>query len=546
MLEGLFTQLKSSYKPSPDQQDFRSLFLAEQEKINALSDRRGRKWHPLVIRWCFQLYSTSPKAYQHLKDSGILTLPDSRTLRDYSNCYKSGVGFDPSFLDLFKKDFLERSDPKEYDSWLGLIHDEVSIRKDLVFDDTGKLIGFVDLGTTQNKIDEVEGSLSSEGSSNIPEEATHMFVFMAVSLFSNWKLPVAFFPTTTIKSYALFNIFWKCIEELEQRDFKVLTTTCDGASPHRKFYRFHCPPGAPKGTVIFKTENVYAREKRPIYFICDPVHLLKTTRNNWENSFWRNKTRKLRNNNMWITWLQLIDAFENDINESNASGLRLLHKLTADHLFLNPYLRMRVYLAAQVFSNRVANAITLQGKGGTEETAKFVRNMNEFFDCLNANRVFTQFEFKSVYRSPLDRRLVWLEGEFLKYFQDWKNWAMNQTDVPLQERKQYFISDQTWEGLQICVKSFVEVVRFSLSILGVDYVVATKINQDPLEKFFGKLRQKRGAYGTFTCNEFSQSYASAVFGQTHAIKTVRRIKRTGGDLLPLEPTLQLAKVHRVH
>ena len=414
MLEGLFTQLKSSCKASPDQQDFRSLFLAEQEKINALSDRRGRRWHPLVIRWCFQLYSTSPKAYQQLKDSGILTLPDSRTLRDYSNCYKSGLGFDPSFLDLVKKDYLERSDPKDSDSWLGLIHDEVSIRKDLVFDDTGKLIGFVDLGSTQNNIDELERSLSSQGSSTIPEEATHMFVFMAVSLFSNWKMPVAFFPTTTIKSYALLNIFWKCIEELEQRDFKVLTSTCDGASPHRKFYRFHCPPGAPKGTLIFKTNNVYARETRPIYFICDPVHLLKTTRNNWENSFWRNKTRKLRNNNMWITWLQLIDAFENDINESNASGLRLLHKLTADHLFLNPYLRMRVYLAAQVFSNRVANAITIQGKRGTEETAKFVRNMNDFFDCLNANRVFTQFEFKSVYRSPHDRRLVWLEGEFLQ------------------------------------------------------------------------------------------------------------------------------------
>ena len=97
-------------------------------------------------------------------------------------------------------------------------------------------------------------------------------------------------------------------------------------------------------------------EKRPLYFICDPVHLLKTTRNNWENSFWRNKTKKLRNSGMWITWLQLIDAFENDVNSSNVSGLRLLHKLTADHIFLNPCLRMRVYLAAQVFSNRVAHA----------------------------------------------------------------------------------------------------------------------------------------------------------------------------------------------
>jgi len=39
----------------------------------------------------------------------------------------------------------------------------------------------------------------------------------------------------------------------------------------------------------------------------------------------------------------------------------------------------------------------------------------------------------------------------------------------------------------------VEVVRFSLDIPGVNFVVATKFNQDVLENFFGKLKQKRGA-----------------------------------------------------
>ena len=53
---------------------------------------------------------------------------------------------------------------------------------------------------------------------------------------------------------------------------------------------------------------------------------------------------------------------------------------------------------------------------------------------------------------------------------------MSQEDVPLVERKQYFVSDQTWEGLQICVESFVEVVKFSLTIPGVSYVVTTKLN----------------------------------------------------------------------
>lgn len=481
-----------------------------------------------------------------LKDSGLLILPDKRTLRDYSNCFKAGIGFDSAFLDLVKKDFLDRSDPlKESDAWVGIIHDEVSLRQDLVFDDSGKLVGFVDLGSTQNSIDFLEKSLSSDNSSNSPDEATHMIVFMVIGLFSDWKMPVAFFPTTTIKSFALFNLFWKCVQELEERGIKVLSSTCDGASPHRTFYKYHCPPGDPKGAPIYKTLNPYAEENRYIFFICDPVHLLKTARNNWENSFWRNKTRKLRNNGMWITWLQLIDAFENDVNESNASGLRILHKLNTNHLFLNPYLRMRVYLAAQVFSNRVACAMTVQGKAGTEETAKFVKHMNDFFDCLNANKVYTKFQFRSVYRAPDDQRLVWLKSEFIKYFEDWKKWAMSQTDVSEKERKKYFISDQTWEGLQICVNSFVEVVQFALQIPGVDYVVATKFNQDPIEKFFGKLRQQRGAYGAFSCNEFQQSYACASFSQTHAIKVVRRLKRNAGSLDALDPDLQLVKSNKI-
>ena len=105
-------------------------------------------------------------------------LPDKRSLRDYSNCFKVDSGFDSGFLDLVKKDFNERSDPRDYDMWVGIIHDEVSLRKDLVFDDTGKLIGFVNLGSVQNCIDDLEQCLSFTDISSItPEEATHMFVF---------------------------------------------------------------------------------------------------------------------------------------------------------------------------------------------------------------------------------------------------------------------------------------------------------------------------------------------------------------------------------
>ena len=68
---------------------------------------------------------------------------------------------------------------------------------------------------------------------------------------------------------------------------------------------------------------------------------------------------------------------------------------------------------------------------------------------------------------------------------------------------------------------------FLLIFQGANFVVATKFNQDVLEKFFGKLRQKRGAYGVFTCNKFIYSYCSSIFSQSHAIKTVWHISMVG-------------------
>ena len=150
-----------------------------------MSGQKGKKMASTHNTMCFQLHSTSPKAYQLLKDSGVLELPDKRTLRDYSGCFKAGFGIDSNYLDLVKKDFLARSNAKNCDGWVGIVHDEVSLRQELVFDDTGKVVDFVDLGSTQNSIDSLEYSLSNEGDKSFsPDEATHMCVFMIISPFS--------------------------------------------------------------------------------------------------------------------------------------------------------------------------------------------------------------------------------------------------------------------------------------------------------------------------------------------------------------------------
>lgn len=54
---------------------------------------KAYRWHPLFIRWCLNIMLTSSKTYDIIRESGFITLPSKRTLRDYTHWFKSEVGF---------------------------------------------------------------------------------------------------------------------------------------------------------------------------------------------------------------------------------------------------------------------------------------------------------------------------------------------------------------------------------------------------------------------------------------------------------------------
>jgi hypothetical protein len=52
---------------------------------------------------------TSPKAYDVVRNSGILLLPSRRTLKDYSNWFKSDVGFQNEVFTMLYEDYKIKS-----------------------------------------------------------------------------------------------------------------------------------------------------------------------------------------------------------------------------------------------------------------------------------------------------------------------------------------------------------------------------------------------------------------------------------------------------
>lgn len=72
---------------------FKDLFESQMKNSRSGKDPRSRRWNAKVISICLSIYCRSPKAYDDLKNSGMLVLPSTQLLRFYKNAVDQQPGF---------------------------------------------------------------------------------------------------------------------------------------------------------------------------------------------------------------------------------------------------------------------------------------------------------------------------------------------------------------------------------------------------------------------------------------------------------------------
>jgi len=276
----LVTMMKTHSKDVVEKhgkESFLGIFWAQKLKAATAASSRGRRWHPLVIKWCLYLHHLSSKAYETIRNSGIITLPSSRTLRDYTHLNSNKVGFsieaDRQLLDLLN----QKDDLTKYGV---ILIDEMYIKQGFVFErSSGALFGFTDLGEVNNQLDDFEAMLKRDATSLQRPLAKTMAVFMFKGLFTNIPLPYAQFAASSITGADMFPLLWRVIEHLTRVRCQVLAVTADGGSPNRRLFQLHKLPGSSRDQVVYKAVNPFSEEEQEVMFFIDPPHLLKTIRN---------------------------------------------------------------------------------------------------------------------------------------------------------------------------------------------------------------------------------------------------------------------------
>ncbi|XP_072047274.1 uncharacterized protein [Amphiura filiformis] len=505
---------------------FGRLFWQEQMNAARAKSKTGHRWHPMMIKWALNLRLASGKAYRNMRGSNVLQLPHESTLREYLHWTAPKSKFTVEAVEQLCQEMkLEELKPNQ--KYVALIHDEMKIKSDLVFrKHTGELVGFTDLGDVQNSLRDFEAQMTNDTK---PEQslASHMFVIMVRGLFVNVTYPLAQFPTANTKSDEIFALCWRAIEILEMAGLKVLSITCDGASINRRFFDLHGEGYPEQRKPVHSSPNPYAEQKRDIYFMSDPPHLIKCVRNAWSHSYAHNNTRTLWNNGN-ISWKAIKDLYK---KRTEAHGF-FLAKLSMEHVELTPFSRMKVRLAAQVLSETIACALP----ESESVTREFVRIFDKFFDVLNVRSphegAWHNKPNMKPYRSLEDPRLQWLTVDFIKYLEDWEKAAMARPNFTKAQKNKMCIPQETVIGLKRSALAYTAAVEYLIQ-QGVDYVLTEHFNQDPLEQSFGNMRQMRGGNEAPNTQQFNENINAA------RLRSTEMLRNLGGNSRNQRPDQQV-------
>lgn len=501
-----------------------SIFLQEQIKASQKKNMVGVRWHPTMIRLALALHLTSPAAYELLRDTGMVKLPTSRTLFDYSHARPVEDGIDKVVLDSIADRVIKFPKHRRYHI---LMADEMHISQNLVFQkSTGRLIGYTKLDDLDKEVQVLNKHLDNPDEELQEIIASKVLVYMVKGISVGIKEVIASYPVANPSASQMYMWTWQVIGALERSGVPIIAFVCDGFSTNRAFIRMHKPATPTASGVIFDTINKAARGRK-LFFISDVPHLLKTLRNCFMNSRWDNK--KSRRHMMYrgkkISWDFLIKLYESQKGKS----LRKSFKLNAMNVYPDSYARMKVRYAGEAVSKTVAMDLISQNWEDAEETIAFILMFNRWFDCLNGahsnmakrrkNTDLSAYTKEVLGVNPKDKRFKFLDS-VLEHLRMWKEEALNQNsnvtvntsttaDTPRDfDESEIFegeieteeddtpgsrriLSRETLEGIEMSTLAIKSAITFLLEE-GVSYINPRVFTQDPLEQHFSKIRAGQG------------------------------------------------------
>ncbi|KAJ8380408.1 hypothetical protein SKAU_G00011860 [Synaphobranchus kaupii] len=478
------------------------------EILTRIQQKRSAKFSEELRQFAITLHFYSPKAYEYVREKFNFALPHTQTIRNWYSSVSADPGFTVASFNALKNHVAEKKKEGK-ETVCALMIDEIYIHQQVDFG-SGQIHGYVDFGTG-----EIDNTV-----------ATQAMVLMVVSINESWKIPFAYFLIASITGKEKVNIIRESLCRLHAIGVRVVSLTCDGPSQNFAMVR---ELGADLN--ILNMRPYFPHPEDPtlkVHVLLDPCHMLKLLR----NAFATAGVLETEDGKQ-IKW-QYIEHL-NTLQEKE--GLRLGNKLRMAHIQWRKQ-KMKVHLAAQLFSSSVADALEYCEQElkypqfrGCAATVQFLRTIDGAFDVLNS-------------RNPLGKGL---KAPIKPSTKDRAEAILQRAETCLRglkvnNGKQLVHMHST--AKKTSIYGFIANGRSALNIYNdlverpnapCRYLLTYKLSQDHLELFFAAVRARGGYNNNPNARQFRAAYKRLLVRHQVKTGTGNCLLRDNTDILDSTP-----------
>lgn len=458
---------------------------------------RPKRYSPEMRQFALMLHYYSPTGYNYVRDKFMSCLPCDQTIRNWYRTVDGEPGYSDSALNALQT--LQQQTPYQIVGCLSV--DGMHLRKHLQCNGSST-VGYVDFG----------GVIETDKRQMANEALNIMFVGMNVAV----KQPLGYFLINGVGSRQLNSLIAIGRQLVYDCGIVSATVAYDGLSSNFGMSKtLGCDWTDPYD---IQSEMLFNDLPFKTWAVPDMPHMIKLWRNTFHD-FGGFLSGSDSNKKIEWKFVKSLFDYQSKLHLHMGNKLRKLHVNYKNQI-------MKVYLATQLFSNSVADAIETCDKSfelpdfrWSETTVKFLRIMNDLFDIFNSTDMK-----QSGYKQPLHREnyefIVKRLEEIRLYILHLKQF--DGTPMYSSSRNTPVI------GVLVLINSLKEIYKEYVEDKKLlTFVPTYKANQDNLEILHCTMRSHSGYNSNPTCVQYRSAFKKAlIHGQLTAKKT--------GNCIPLE------------
>ncbi|KYN03296.1 THAP domain-containing protein 9 [Cyphomyrmex costatus] len=448
------------------------------------NNKVNKQYSPELRSFALTLHYYSPKAYDYVRKKFDCILPHPKTLYKWYTSINGNPGFNSEAL----KSIEERCKFVNYFLFGAVIFDEMDIKSEV--ERVGsKMYGLVDFGG-------MEKYIAIDDPNKL---AKQVLVFTVVCINGSWKIPFGYFFIDSLKADAKKFLILKSLELLHASGIFITSLTFDGAAVNMSIMKqltgFYIDKEYQNNNL--QTYFLHPVTEKKVFIFLDPSHMLKLVRNCLGDF------RTIIAEDGEVSW----KYFEQLHTIQEKEGLHLANKLRCKHLNYRKQ-KMKVRLAAQLFSNSVADSMTVLKNMNISlfkdsiATIRFINLFNDLFDIMNSKSLKSShfkkpLQYSKENENQQNHNNIIFEKllECEKYILNLE--TKNSEKLIFSKRKVGFV------GFLICIYSLQQLYHELCENEKVlKYIPSYKMSQDHIELLYGCIRAHNGCNNNPTVRQF--------------------------------------------